>query len=57
VLDDLHRAIKPMGYLYFTVEVTSETEIERAFAAGQQSGLPVVYGESAHEGGYHYYPR
>lgn len=57
ILDNLHRALKPMGYLYFKVEIASEKDIENAFVAGQQLGLPVVYGEWAHEGGYHYYPK
>jgi len=57
VLDNLYRAIKPTAYLYFTVEIAAETDIENAFAAGQQLGLPEVYGEWAHEGGYHYYPK
>lgn len=53
VLGNLHRAIKPKGYFYFTVEIAAEQEIARAFAEGQQAGLPVVYGEWAQEGGYH----
>jgi len=57
VLDNFHRAIKPASYFYFTVEIADEEEIARDFAASQQLGLPVVYGESAHEGGYHYYPK
>jgi SAM-dependent methyltransferase len=52
VLDNLQRAIKPGGYLYFTVELADEQEVEKAFAAGQESGMPVV-----HDGGYHYYPK
>jgi len=56
VLENLRRAIKPAGYLYFTVEIADPEEIRRAFEAGQQMGLPVMYGEWAHEGGYHYYP-
>ena len=57
VLDKLQRAIKPAANLYFTVELADEKEIEQALAAGQEMGMPVVYGEWAHEGGYHYYPR
>jgi len=57
VLKNLYRAIRPAGYLYFTVEIAAESDIENAFVAGQQLGLPVVYGESAHENGYHYYPK
>jgi SAM-dependent methyltransferase len=57
VLDNLHCALKPGGYLYFTVEIADDSEIELAYAAGRQLGLPLVRGESAHEGGYHYYPK
>lgn len=56
VLGNLRRAIRGAGYLYFTVEVAAEEEIERAFAISRELGLPAVYGEWAHEAGYHYYP-
>lgn len=57
ILNNLYRAVKPAAYLYFTVEVAAEKDIENAFAAGHQLGLPLVYGEWAHEEGYHYYPK
>lgn len=67
VLSHLYRAIEPKGYVYFTVEITAEQDIENAFVEGQQLGLPVVYGEAewaqeggyhwAQEGFYHYYPK
>jgi SAM-dependent methyltransferase len=56
VLGNFHRALKPQGYLYFTVEMADENEIEKAFIRGQQLRLPVVYGEWADEDVYHYYP-
>lgn len=56
VLANFHRALKIHGHLYFTVEITSEEELRSAFIAGKQLGLPLVEGESGHEGGYHYYP-
>ena len=56
VLHNFHRALKPDGYVYFTVELADANEIRAAFEKGQQMGFPVVYGEWAHEGGYHYYP-
>ena len=56
VLRNLYRAIKPRGYLYFTVETADEKEIESAFATGKQMGLPIVYGET-YEEHYHYYPK
>lgn len=57
ILNNVHRAIKPAGVFYFTVEIADENEIERAFEEGRQSGMPVVYGEWVLEGGYHYYPK
>jgi hypothetical protein len=56
VLANFHRALKPKEHLYFTVEITSEEDLQSAFIAGKQQGLPLVEGEFAHEGGYHYYP-
>jgi SAM-dependent methyltransferase len=56
VLDNFHRALRPAAYLYFTVEIAAAGEVEAAFAAAQRLRLPVVYGESAAEPGYHYYP-
>jgi len=56
VLRNFYRALRPGGYVYFTVELADAHEIRAAFEKGQQMGLPVVYGEWAHEGGYHYYP-
>lgn len=67
VLGNIHRALKPHSYLYFTVEIAEEEELARAFNDARKAGLPVVYGEWAYEsgfhgdwaqdGGYHYYPR
>jgi len=57
VLKNLHRAIKPKGYFYFTVELASEKEVEQAFTEATQMGLPVVYGEWTQKGEYHYYPK
>lgn len=56
VLENLRRALRPSSPLYFTVELIASEELETAFAAGQRLGLPLVWGEHAHEGGYHYYP-
>ena len=56
VMRNLYRAIMPKGYLYFTVELTAEQDIQEAFAEGQHMGLPMVYGEAEwlQEGGYHW---
>ena len=57
VLNNFHRALKPNGYLYFTVELQNREEIEEAFLRGKEMGLPVVYGEwPDNDDVYHYYP-
>src|SRR4030042_3551684 len=70
VFDNFHRALKPTGQLYFTVEIADPTIVDHDFQAGLDLGLPVVYGESIFgsiesqkilglgedQGGYHYYP-
>ncbi len=59
VLSNFHRALKPRGCLYFTVETVEnadENEIRQAFERSRQAGLPVVYGEWPDEEVYHYHP-
>lgn len=56
VIENFYKALKNKGILYFTVETISKKEKDEAFAIGKNQGLPIVYGEVAHEGGYHYYP-
>lgn len=56
VLNNFRRALKRNGYLYFTVELIEADERAHAYGEGQKQGLPVVEGEYAHEGPYHYYP-
>lgn len=56
VLANFARALHAGGHLYITVEVESEDELRIAYEAGKRLGLPLVYGEYAHHGGYHYYP-
>jgi SAM-dependent methyltransferase len=58
VLGNLHRAVRPGGHIYLTVEEQDESAVAHAFADLQRRGLPVVPGEVV-EGdvaGYHYYP-
>ena len=57
VLSRLFNAIKSKSMLYFTVEIADDAGIDTAFEKGRNMGLPVVLGEWAHEGGYHYYPK
>jgi SAM-dependent methyltransferase len=59
VLSNLHRAVRPGGHLYFTVEeVDDAAEIDEAFAELSGRGLPAVRGEviEGDVAGYHYYP-
>ncbi len=59
VLARLHRAVRPGGHLYMTVEEVDEVTVEAAYASLSANGLPAVRGEVV-EGdvaGYHYYPR
>lgn len=58
VLANLHRALRPGGYLYLTVEEVPQPVIEQAFATLTARGLPAVRGEitDGDVAGYHYYP-
>ena len=58
VLSNLHRAVRPGGLLYLTVEEIDPSAIDAAFEALSREGEPAVRGEVV-EGdvaGYHYYP-
>ena len=57
VLSNLYRAIKSKGYLYFTVELAAERDIEHAYTEATKNGFPVVHGEWTQKGEYHYYPK
>lgn len=48
--------MKENSHLYLTVELIEAAERAHACSEGQKQGLPVVEGEYAHEGFYHYYP-
>ncbi len=58
VLANLHRALRPDGLLYLTVEEVANSVIEEAFAALTGRGLPAARGEvtDGNVAGYHYYP-
>jgi 2-polyprenyl-3-methyl-5-hydroxy-6-metoxy-1,4-benzoquinol methylase len=58
VLANLHRAARPGGYLYLTVEDLDGPRIDQALAALTADGVPAVRGEvvAGDSGGYHYYP-
>jgi 2-polyprenyl-3-methyl-5-hydroxy-6-metoxy-1,4-benzoquinol methylase len=57
VLANLHRAARPGGLVYLTVEEVAVPVIEDAFATLTRRGLPAVRGEviDGNVGGYHYY--
>jgi ubiquinone/menaquinone biosynthesis C-methylase UbiE len=58
VVANLHRAVRPGGFLYMTVEEIEDSEIEDAFRTLSERGVPAVRGEVV-EGdvaSYHYYP-
>ncbi len=58
VLANLHRAVRPGGLMYMTVEDVSQSHIGRAFERLCARGLPAVRGElvEGDAAGYHYYP-
>jgi len=58
VLANLHRAVRPGGHLYLTVETQDDEAIDGAFADNTAKGLPAVRGEivEGDPAGYHYYP-
>ena len=56
VLKNFAKALHPHGHFYITVEVETPEELQVAYDAGKRLGLPLIYGEYAHHGGYHYYP-
>jgi SAM-dependent methyltransferase len=55
VVANLHRALRPGGHLYLTVEQVDDEELDRELADATARGLPVVRGEESRDG-YHYYP-
>ena len=56
VLSNFERAIKPGAYLYFTVELAAEKDVEQAVTESTQLGFPIIRGEWTQKGEYHYYP-
>jgi hypothetical protein len=58
VLANLHRAVRPGGHLYLTVEEVPDSEIDAAYEEGLSKGLPLQRGEviEGDTAGYHYYP-
>ncbi len=45
ILHNLQQALKPGGWLYFTMERADPDELERAYQSARAQGLPVVRGE------------
>jgi hypothetical protein len=58
VLANLHRAVRPGGVMYLTVEEVGQAETDQAFQSLSARGLPAVRGEIVERNvaGYHYYP-
>jgi SAM-dependent methyltransferase len=59
VLERFHRALRPGGWLYLTVELAPHDRVRAANQAARRRGLPVVDGEVIWEGPdgyYHHYP-
>jgi SAM-dependent methyltransferase len=58
VLHNLHRAVRPGGHVYLTVEEIADADIDEAFRENSERGLPAVRGEviEGDVAGYHYYP-
>jgi len=57
VVSNLHRAVRPGGLLYVTVEEAGEADVDREFQDLARRGLPAVRGEVVREHvAYHYYP-
>jgi cyclopropane fatty-acyl-phospholipid synthase-like methyltransferase len=58
VLRNLHRAVRPGGHVYLTIEEVPEAALDDAFVSLRERGLPVVRGEVIERdvAGYHYYP-
>jgi ubiquinone/menaquinone biosynthesis C-methylase UbiE len=57
VLANLHRALKPDGLLYLTVEEHEQADIDAGYADAVGRGLPVVPGEHTFGGtAYHFMP-
>ena len=57
VLANLHRALKPDGLLYLTVEEHAQADIDAGYADAIARGLPAVAGEYTFGGtGYHFVP-
>jgi ubiquinone/menaquinone biosynthesis C-methylase UbiE len=58
VLANLHRAVRPGGHIYLSVEEVEDAEVAAAFTSLSARGLPAVRGEiiEGDTAGYHYYP-
>jgi SAM-dependent methyltransferase len=59
VLERFHRALRPGGWLYLTVELAPGDRVRAGNQAARRSGLPVVDGEviwDGPDGYYHHYP-
>lgn len=58
VVSNLHRALRPGGHLYLTVEEVDRKNLDHFLERAKVAGLPAVHGEDVGDqtGGYHFYP-
>jgi ubiquinone/menaquinone biosynthesis C-methylase UbiE len=58
VAANLHRAVRPGGHAYLTLEETDDAALEEAYRQARSRGWPSVRGEviEGDTAGYHYYP-
>ena len=57
VLKNFYNATKNGGYIYFTVEVMADEELQKNYKFSISQNIPVELGEYLENGGYHYYPK
>ena len=57
VIANLHRAVRPGGHVYLTVEIVEDADIDDAFTANVARGWPAIRDEiiEGDTAGYHYY--
>jgi ubiquinone/menaquinone biosynthesis C-methylase UbiE len=58
VVSTFHRALRPGGHAYLTVEEVDRVQLDEAFRRANAEGLPAVFGEvvEGDTAGYHFYP-
>lgn len=57
VLKNFYNAAKKKGYVYFTVEIIANEELQKNYELSISQNIPVELGDYLENGGYHYYPK